>query len=652
MPESETLQPLPVPGTDALKRGPHAERRPIRTLPALLVNQIAAGEVVDRPASVVKEVVENALDAGATRITVEIEQGGIELIRVTDDGCGIPGEELHLAVEPHATSKIVAVEDLDRIATMGFRGEALASIASVARVSIRSRSADAGDGGGASVLEAEGDVVRAVRPAAGPVGTQVSVRNLFFNTPARRKFLRTPPTEQGHCVEIASELALANPGVGFTVKCDGRVVLDLPPGQGPRARALAVLGPELESELLEASADEMTDRRGAAVWGLVGRPSIARATAKAQHVLLNGRPIRDKTVQHALREAYRGLIEPGRYPTAVLMLEMDPGAVDVNVHPSKTEVRWRDQSLVHGVVLRTVREALRGADLTPRVQTGGGGGNGDAEFGPGFLRPVVSPAAFVEYFKRFEPARRQEPLDYEVLKATMEAAQVEAAAERAAELDAPGPVPAPDELAEPGSGTSGLHAPVPAPGVLQVHKSFVVTQDEQGLVIVDQHALHERVMFEALLQRVSEAPLESQSLLVPVVVPATAGQQMRLGELAPVLAKIGIVAGVLSAGGVGVQAFPTFLFERGVDPGEFVRELLERADAEGFVPEREQTLHEVLDMMACKAAVKAGDHLSTDELRDLLKFRDAVERSSNCPHGRPTSIRLTIRELEKRFGRS
>jgi len=382
---------------DARSVGPARPR--IVQLPPLLVNQIAAGEVVDRPASIVKELIDNAIDAGATRIDLELEQGGIELIRVTDDGGGIHPNDLPLALSAHATSKIRVAEDLDRIATMGFRGEALASIASVSRMNIRSRTAEggAGEGGieevggaggagaggggvGATQLDAEGDVVSAPRPASGPRGTSVTVRNLFFNTPARRKFLRTPNTEQGHCVDTARELALSHPHVAFTITCDGKRTLELAGEQSPRERVLAILGAEYADQFVEAHADEFDDARGMALWGMVGLPSLARATAKNQHVFLNGRPIRDKTVQHALKEAYRGLIEPGRYPTAAIMLEMDPGAVDVNVHPAKTEVRFRDSSMVHGVVLRAVRDALRGADLTPSAGTltraapfGGGG---------------------------------------------------------------------------------------------------------------------------------------------------------------------------------------------------------------------------------------------------------------------------------------
>lgn len=609
--------------------------RTIRPLPTLLVNQIAAGEVIERPASVVKELVENALDAGAGRVAVELEQGGIELVRVSDDGCGISAEQLPLALAPHATSKIARAEDLERIGTLGFRGEAIASIASVSRMSIRSRTAE---DPGASVIEAEGATVGPVRPAAGPVGTTVSVKNLFFNTPARRKFLRTVATEQGRCLDAVRDLAMAHPAVAFTVVCDGRTIVDLPPGQSPRERALAILGEELAGQLLEAHADSFDDARGLALWGLVGLPAIARATAQAQHVFLNGRVIRDKTVQHAIKEAYRGLVEPGRHPTAVLMLEMDPGAVDVNVHPAKVEVRFRDSSLVHSVVLRAVREALRAADLTPTFSAAGGGGVRAAE-GRAILPSGGSGvSAFVEHFRRAAPGGTP-GLSYGQMREELGAPAGMYAS--AAPVQAPAPASAP------------LPTPVDAPRVLQVHNTYLVAQDEQGVVIIDQHALHERVMFEQLLSRVlGGGGLESQRMLAPAVVRTTPARVDRLGELAPLFDRLGIAAEPIGPADVAVHAFPTFLFDKGVDPVEFVGELLERSEAEGFSPGSEATLREVLDMMACKAAVKGGDRLSEAELGELLRLREATERSSNCPHGRPTSIRLTIRELEKLFQRA
>lgn len=669
--------PAPSPG------GSPPARRPIQKLPTLLVNQIAAGEVVDRPASVVKEVVENAIDAGSTRIVIELEQGGIELIRITDNGSGIPEAELPLAIAPHATSKIGAPEDLDRIATMGFRGEALASIASVSRLAIRSRTSTQP---GAFVIEIEGDKIAPVKPIAGPIGTSVSVRNLFFNTPARRKFLRTVQTEQSHCVDAACTLAIAHPFIGFQIVCDGRTVLDVPADQSPRDRAISVLGSELREQMLEVSADRFDDSRGVAMWGLIGLPAIARATNKAQHVFLNGRPIRDKTVQHAIKEAYRGLIEPGRHPTCAIMIEMDPASVDVNVHPAKTEVRFRDQSMVHSTVLRAVRDALRAADLTPTVEqstpwrtstpamfgpTSHGGPMGES-LQPGGT-PSIPAARFVDFFRAQIPAAAQDRFSYQSVRDAIQRVVPDLAATKDGDVLAAPSDPAlggtgiPPVSYVPSSPTPDLRSaaheltlPVPEPKspLLQVHNSYIVTEDEHGLVIVDQHALHERVMFEALLARVTGGggdhakPLESQHLLTPAVVRTSPTIVARLDDLRPLLERIGIDARPLGPDAIGIQAFSSFLFERGVDPIDFMTDLLERADVEGFAPGSEQALHEVLDMMACKAAVKAGDRMSPTELGDLLKLRDLVERSESCPHGRPTSIRLTMKELEKRFGRS
>lgn len=622
-----------------------------------MVNQIAAGEVVDRPASVVKELVENALDAGSTRITIELESGGIELIRVTDDGRGIEPDDLPLAVAPHATSKVRAAEDLDRIATMGFRGEALASISSVSRLRVQSRTAG---GEGAMVLEAEGDVVRDPVPSAGPVGTSVSARNLFFNTPARRKFLRTPATEQARCVEVARALAMAHPAIAFRVTTDGRVALDVPGGQSPRERVLAVVGRELESQLLEVSADRFDDARGLTLWGLAGLPAVARGTNKHQHVFLNGRLIRDKTIQHAIKEAYRGLIEPTKHPTCVLMIEMSPEGVDVNVHPGKTEVRFRDSSMVHQTVLRAVRDRLREADLTPtfvpRAAREGDRGQLGEPVLPMPTRPAdpVDAQRFASFFTRTVPARTGGAMDFDSVRAAAGAPPTGSAGAKAASPpDASGDSPlemSPDEPAVESAAPS-IEAK-PARGTLQVHNSYVITQDEAGVVIVDQHALHERAMFEHLLRRIAQGPLERQALLTPVAVETTESRIAGLDALEKLLDTIGVELVPLGPRTIGVRAFPSFLFERNVDPVVFVTELLEKSEDESFVPDHENAMRDVLDMMACKAAVKAGDHLSGNELDALLELRDAVERSASCPHGRPTSVRLTIKELEKLFHRS
>ncbi len=619
----------------------------IRVLPPLVVNQIAAGEVVERPASVVKELTDNALDSGATRIAVELERGGIELVRVIDDGGGIPREQLPLAVHPHATSKVRDAEDLDSIGTMGFRGEALASIASVGRLSIRSRTAGSD---AAYEIAVDGGEEREVRPASGPVGTRVEVRNLFYNTPARRKFLRTPQTEQGHCVEVVRRLAMAHPSIGFRVRCDGRDVIDVPAEQSPRARVLALLGNELESQVLEAHADALDDDRGILLWGLVGNPALAKQTNKHQHVFLNGRPIRDKTIAHALREAFRGLIEPGRHPLCALMIEMHPGAVDVNVHPAKTEVRFRDGGMVHKAVYHAVREALRGADLTPTATSAR-----QTESGPRFEPVVPAPSSVSGYTpsagaRGFAQALASQPapaqgFPYAEMKRAVEREQ--------------------SEVPETTTPVRTLEDALPTPRrrdpVLQVHNSFLVTQDEGGVVIIDQHALHERVMFEKLKDRLAEGNLQSQHLLTPAVVETTAGRAGIVEALGGLLERLGIELTPLGPTTVGVTSFPTFLFERSVEPEPFVADLLERAEEDGYASledadaadaRREEALHEVLDMMACKAAIKAGDTLSDEELGELLALRDRVERASNCPHGRPTAIRLTIAELEKQFGRS
>jgi DNA mismatch repair protein MutL len=737
-------------GGGAVVAPPAPARRPIAVLSPLVASQIAAGEVVERPASVVKELVENAIDAGATRIVVELEQGGIELVRVSDDGAGIPPAELALALTAHATSKVATSDELDGIATMGFRGEALASIASVSRTSIRSRtSADSS----ASLIEAQGDVLGPVRPVAGPVGTCVTVRNLFFNTPARRKFLRTVATEQGRCVDAVRDLAIAHPLIGFSIVSAGRLAMDVPPGQSPRHRAVAVLGPELDGQLLEVSADS-GERFGLAhagalsLWALVGTPALARATAACQHVALNGRTVRDRTIQHALKEAYRGLIEPGRHPTAVMLIEIDPRAVDVNVHPAKSEVRFRDSSMVHALVLRSVREALAAADLTPQLAHGAAPGAGAARaqaFGTGLLpdqshEPKTSIAALLADVKAraqqppaWPPARQPGagagtgwpeatgrgplgppgtggvPIDLDALARARAAADAHLGPQgQATHQGQAGPV-----LHDDWASSRPLVELAPSTRPLRVHNSFLVTQDAQGMVIIDQHALHERVMFQTLLDRVLAKPshqpsqqpfadqpaspaqtepratadgadgqekpgrLESQRLLVPAVVAASARRIEALEASAALLERLGIDATPIGPAAIGVQAFPTFLFDRNVDAGEFMAELLDKLADDGWSvaalggsgalagagannPQRqrdqaamvEAALADVLDMMACKAAVKAGDALSELEVMDLLAARERVERASSCPHGRPTSVRLTIADLEKLFHRT
>ncbi len=649
---------------------------PIRRLSPHLVNQIAAGEVIERPASVVKELLENALDAGAERIAVDIEAGGRELIRVADDGGGIPADELALALAPHATSKIAAAADLEAIGSLGFRGEALASIASISRVRLTSRPRDAEAG---AALEAAGEQLGEPRPLGCAPGTVVEVRNLFFNTPARRKFMRAPATEMGHISEAVTRIAMAHPDVGLTLRHQQRVSIDLPPHQTAARRCLDLLGPELEDALLEVESTE----RGIGLWGLVGLPEIARPTARHQYLYVNGRPIRDKHIAHAVREAYRGLIEPTRQPTVVLFLRIDPRQVDVNVHPGKAEVRFADSNAVHGQVLAVIRQRLLGADLTPALDVGGGGGPQRLQFGRGRDEPAAPTEAstlsreaplnadsaggsggdsggdsgggtesgpsspihtlgdFVDYFRRMDP--KQKGFVYQQVRQEL-GVEESHYPEPPAPADAADP-PARDRLTDP-------LRPSAKP-ILQVHNSYLVTQDEQGLVIIDQHALHERMMFQALLDRIrSSGRLESQRLLTPVAVELRPAQMALLEQLGPLCEQLGIDLAALGPTTAGVHAFPSLLFDRRVDPAEFLTELIERAEQDDFNPSDEAVLHEVLDMMSCKAAIKAGDALADEELTELLRRREQLERSSNCPHGRPTTVRLTLRELEKHFKRA
>ena len=587
---------------------------PIRLLPRQLVDQIAAGEVVERPASVVKELVENAIDAGAQRIEVSVEGGGVDRIVVADDGGGIAADELPLAIASHATSKISSSDDLAAIGTMGFRGEALASIASVSRLSITSRvtGSDAG-----ARIEVDGGVASEVRPAGCPVGTVVEVRQLFHNVPARRKFLRTAGTELGRIEEVLESIALCRPDVAFRLVADGKTRVDLPATTDARRRVLAVLGESIADGLLEVTADTVLEG-GAPItlWGLVGRPSLARGSGRALRFALNGRAVLDRTLAHAVKEAFRGLVDPGRTPIAFVAVEMDPSLVDVNVHPAKTEVRFRQPNFVHQCVMRAVRDALRAADLVPSFT----------------LMPhahSVGPAnhAF--------PASPSISADFSSFAAL--------AVDRA--LHATPPVALVSATPE------TLHGNRTARRVMQVHGSYLVVEDAEGILVVDQHALHERGMFEELKARIAASPLESQRMLVPVAIETDPRAVEAIADAGPLLERLGIELGAVGPRAVLVHAYPTFLLGRGVEPAAFVPGLLAQIAEDGHA-DFESALHSVLDMMACKASVKAGDRLSPTEIDALLDLRDRIERGTACPHGRPTALRITMRDLERNFGRS
>ena len=605
---------------------------PIRRLPTHLVNQIAAGEVVERPASVVKELLENALDAGSTRLAVAIEGGGIERIEVSDDGCGIAPEELPLAVAAHATSKIAELDDLDRISTLGFRGEALASIASVSEFSIRSRRREDPH---ASRLDVVGGEAGEVRPDAGPPGTLVSVRHLFLNAPARRKFLKSPSAETTRIAEIVRTLALARPDVAFSLEIDGRVAIDCAATPEASDRVAAILGRESAPSLVEVVPAE----EGVRVWGFVGKPELAKATSRAQRLFLNGRAIHDRLVLHAVREGFRGLMPGDRHPLSVLFIEVDPGEVDVNVHPAKAEVRFRTPEAVHAAVRRGVRAALGAVDLVPDLRLGEPTTSAPREAGAWRLDPPrasLQPRLFsgsgVGGSASVERATRTGPRGFD-FAAMADALEPPAAAEA-------------DSIGDPA-------AEFPAQRrVLQVASSFLVSEDGEGLVIVDQHALHERLMFEALRDRILSGPLESQRLLVPHVRAVGAEAIATIEDAAPLLARLGFEVEIAGETRIAILAAPTLLASRGVDAADFVAALLERWIGDGPIPDEAAALEDVLAMMACKASVRAGEPLAETEAIGLFERALEVERASSCPHGRPTTLRIPWGELRRRFGRS
>jgi DNA mismatch repair protein MutL len=609
------------------------ERRRIQQLSPSLVNRIAAGEVIERPASVVKELIENSTDAGARSIVVEIEDGGRELIRVIDDGGGIPPAELPLAFASHATSKLESDQDLFQILTLGFRGEALASIGSVSQARILSRMPDSDS---AYEIFNRGGAISDPQAAAGNTGTTVEVRNLFFNVPARRKFLKGASTEFGHISDALLRCALPHPGMAFKLMHNGKVVLDLPACSAEQ-RLLAAWPDEFREMRLPI------DTRDAEVQlrGVIGLPELARPTPKYQHLFLNGRPIRDKFIQHALREAYRGLTEPGRYPAGILLIDMPPPDVDVNVHPTKAEVRFRDSSRVHGLVMSAVREKLLGSDLAPRALPG---------------QPTMSDADRESLQSRLAEFFRAGPVNPVAWAPSAgPVAPGDARGPEPRTRDFPPPFPRAFDAAAP-SGADPHAAAAPATAqprattAIQLHNSYLVAESADGLIIIDQHALHERIMFEDLKARITRGPLESQRLLMPQTFRASPRQIALLEQIQPLLGRLGIEARAFGPDSVAVGAFPSFLEK--LEPGEFVRELLERGEQELLDLHEEELLHEILDMMACKAAVKAGDPLTAAEIEALLARRELVERSSNCPHGRPTTLRLSLRDLEKQFKRT
>jgi DNA mismatch repair protein MutL len=582
-------------------------RRPIRELPDELVSQIAAGEVVERPASVVRELVDNALDAGATEVTVKLVGGGIRAIVVEDDGLGIPSDELPLALRRHATSKIGSLADLENVATMGFRGEALAAISSVAEVGIASRTADAAH---ALRLDARsGELV----PAARGVGTSVEVRELFFSTPARRKFLKTESTELAHCVEAVRRHALTRPDVAFAVWHEGKLVQ-----QWRRCEVDARLHDVLGADFVDASRAVSLDLGVLRIAGRAGTPESARARADQQYVYVNGRFVRDKLIAHGVRSAYEDVLHGGRQPCYVLFIDIAPDRVDVNVHPTKIEVRFRESREVHQAVRRAVEAAL----AIPRA--------GSADAVPVATQPAVhsafSPAP------AFHPARP-------VVQGSLGLQQV-------ATLYAQEPPPAwkkPDPV-----------VPVAADwplgrAIAQLAGIYVLAENAQGLVVVDMHAAHERIVYERLKTSLGQAQIESQPLLIPATFAATPQEIATAEAQGATLRTLGLDISALSPTVLAVRSHPAAL--AGGDVVELARSVLAELSQYEASSVIQRAQHEILSTMACHGAVRANRQLTLDEMNALLRDMERTERSDQCNHGRPTWRQITVRELDGLFWR-
>jgi DNA mismatch repair protein MutL len=626
---------------------------PICVLPIHLVNKIAAGEVIERPASVVKELVENSIDAGSTRIDIAVQDGGSKSISVSDNGKGLAGEDLALAFVPHATSKIQQEDDLFAINTMGFRGEALAAIASVSHAHIRSRSADSPEG---MEIDASGETISQARPCAATAGTTVTIRDLFFNTPARRKFMRTVNTEFGHISEQVTRLALPNPQIAFTLTNNGREVLKLPTAESTMQRAEDLFGRQLAQTLLTIQSRD--GRIG--VQGLAGRPGASRASSQWQYFFLNGRYIRDRLLSHALKEAYRGLVDPRSFPVAFIFITIDPAEVDVNVHPTKIEVRFRDSQSVHGHLLAALRETLGGSNLTglatarpvDLASTAGEADPNDPTSSAGLSaearqRQQSARQAMADFFRSIKPA--QGGLGFPNNQPGQGATIPSPAQPAGPAWQQPGRPVANESPAI----QQGLVANSPQLGwpAMQIHNSYIVTSCDDGLLIIDQHALHERILYNDFKRRLSQGQLPAQRMLIPPVVSASPAAISALLARSAMLESLGIEVAAFGPTSLAIQRFPSLLVGRGVVAEEFLLEAMDKL-AEEPSAAGEHLLESLLQSLACKAAIKAGMALSADEMQSLLAQRQQTDKASACPHGRPTVLKMTLKDLEKQFKRT
>jgi DNA mismatch repair protein MutL len=593
-----------------------------------MINMIAAGEVIERPGSVVKELVENSIDSGATRIEVAVEEGGRKLISVADDGFGMDGDDLDRAFEPHTTSKIHTSKDLRAIATLGFRGEALASIASVAAIKAISRTRDSLQG---CSIEIDCGAKSEVRPCSCNYGTRIEVRDLFYKMPARRKFLRTVNTEMTHVIEQFTRTAFANDGIEFILSHNDRELYNLPGSQSLLKKIAGLFSEEIAQGLIETRNEE----KGLSIHAFLGRPEISRTNNKLQYVFLNGRFIRDKFISHAIREAYRTFLEPERFGVVFLFIEMPYEDYDVNVHPTKIEVRFYNANLVHSQVLAVLREKLLGSNLDAKgkipirqVSTAPPLQAKDQAEHSANIRQAMD-----EFFRKHRPVETQDRFTFRDVRS-------------ATSFPAEGP-----------QRTGATYEPLrqeqlqqPQQNFLQIHDSYIVVQTEEGFEILDQHALHERILYNQIKQRVTSAGLESQKLLLPESFEVSASQQQAFEDNTEILGKLGLEVVPFGPKTVAVQSFPSLL--AGANPIDFVRDLLDLLADKAEQFDAETLLDEVINMAACKGAIKAGRKLKVSEIWQLLTDRQRCELSSRCAHGRPTVLKFSIADLEKQFKRT
>ena len=614
---------------------------PIRRLPPELINRIAAGEVVERPASAVKELVENALDAGAAEIQVQADGGGLSRILVADDGNGLAADQLPLAVERHATSKLNPGEDgeydLLRIATMGFRGEALPSIGSVARLSITSRAKGLAD---AHAILVEGGAVGAVAPAGfpGPHGARVEVRDLFYATPARLKFMKSERSEAQAITEELKRQAMAHEAVGFALDIDGRRTLRLPaeaPGDvGRLARLGAVMGREFSENALLID----HEREGVRLSGYAGLPTYNRGNAAHQYLFVNGRPVRDRLLQGALRGAYADFLARDRHPACALYIELDPGLVDVNVHPAKAEVRFRDPALVRGLIVSGLRHSLAAAGhrASTTVAAAALGGFRPQSLPPGYPPPRPSGAGFSAWSAG----------GWQAAAAAVQS--IPGLSEVSARAEAP---PEGYGVAEAGA-AAPVFDPVDYPlgaARAQVHETYIVAQTRDGMVIVDQHAAHERLVYERMKGELSEGGVASQALLLPEVVELDPAEAERVAARAEELAALGLVVESFGPGAILVREVPALLGE--TDAAGLIRDIADDLAENGQALALKERLEDVCSTMACHGSVRAGRRLTAPEMNALLRQMEATPHSGQCNHGRPTYVELKLADIERLFGR-